>query len=121
MWVLRRIPVDETSWDQMSPWKGCLYVDQDNNGAWYATGLAKPTTFSSIEEAEDCARIIRAWGSFVGSEIQVAMYEEIFQKPLPIPIPDIVTVTTRTGVQIAQLYPSSWNWNDNDEKYDIPF
>lgn len=113
MWVLRKIPVDETTWDKISPWKGCLYVDQDNNKAWYATGLAKLTRFASPEEAEDCARVIRAWPSFSGSEIQVAVYEEIFQEPLPIPTTrSITTVKDTTNVNIPD-----WNWNDEE----VPF
>jgi len=112
MLVLRKIPVNETSWDNMSPWRGCLYVDQENNGAWYATSLAKPTQFTSQEEAEDCARIIRAWPSFSGSEIQVAVYEEIFQESLPIPIPNTTV--------IAQPEIQDWDWNNNLDN-DVPF
>jgi len=107
MWVLRRIPADETYGDNMSPWKGCLYIDQNDNRAWYVTSLAKPTQFTSKGEAEDCAKIIRKWPSFSKSEIQVAVYEEVFQKSLPIPVPDTVTVAARTEVQ-------GWNWNDEE-------
>jgi len=120
MWVLRKIQSGGTSWDNASPWKGCLHIDQEGR-AWYATDLAKPTQFASLEKAGECAKIVRERFDASLVEIQVAVYEEVFQKPLPIPLPDIVTVTTRAGVQIAQLYPSSWNWNNDGEEYDIPF
>lgn len=105
MWVLRRIPADKTSRYSMSPWKGCLHIDREGR-AWYATDLAKPTQISSKQDAEDCREIIEV--QFPESEIQVSVYEEIFQKPLPIPIPDTVTVI-RPEVR-------GWDWN-NDESF----
>ena len=105
MWVLRRIPTDGVLWDNASSWKGCLHIDREGR-AWYATDLAKPTQISSQQDAEDCREIIEV--QFPESEIQVAVYEEVFQKPLPIPIPT-VTVAVRTEVQ-------GWNWN-NDEPF----
>jgi len=116
MWVLRRIPADGTSWDNMSPWKGCLYIDQDDNGAWYATNLAKPTRFTSREEAEDCARVIRAWPSFLESEIQVAIYEEIFQSVFP-PVAvavSAVMVEKKRNACNAGAEVQNWNWNDGE-------
>ncbi|MDP2363081.1 MAG: hypothetical protein Q8M94_04850, partial [Ignavibacteria bacterium] len=68
------------------------------------------------QEAEEYVKTIRI--NFPRSEIQVVVYEEVFQKSLPTSLPDIITVTTRAGVQVAQLYPSSWNWNDEES---IPF
>ena len=112
MLVLRRVPKDVSGADRFSPWKGCLYVDQDNNGAWYATGLAKPTQFDSIEEAEDVARVIRKWSLFSESEIQVAVYEEIFREPLPIPISDI-RLAAATVVELNKVL-TDWNWNKDE-------
>jgi len=105
MWVLHRILADETRHNKVSPWKGCLHIDREGR-AWYATDLARPTQISSQQDAEDCREAIKI--QFPESEIQVAVYEEIFQKPLPIPIPT-VTVAARTEVQ-------GWNWN-NDEPF----
>ena len=106
MWVLRRIQSGGTSWDNTSPWKGCLHIDREGR-AWYATDLAKPTQISSQQDAEECREAIKI--QFPESEIRVAVYEEIFQKPLPIPVLDTVTVVARTEVQ-------GWNWN-NDEPF----
>ena len=111
MWVLRRIPAGETSWDSMSPWKGCLHIDREGR-AWYATDLAQPTQFDSLVGAERCRDAIM--DQFPGSDIQVVMHEEVFQKPLPVTIPNTVTVAARTEVQ-------GWNWNNDDEEDNIPF
>ena len=113
MWVLHRILADETRHNKVSPWKGCLHIDQEGR-AWYATDLAKPTQFASLEKAGECAKIVRERFDASLVEIQVAVYEEIFQGPLPIPVPDTITVAARTGVQ-------GWNWNNDDEEDNIPF
>lgn len=112
MWVLRRIPKEETSWDQLSPWKGCLHIDK-NGRAWYATDLAKPTQIVSQQDAEECSKIIGI--QFLDSEIQVALYEDVFQKPLPLPVPPIIMgeIHNNTVVEI-----NNWNWNDEES---VPF
>lgn len=106
MWVLRRIPANSTRQEDLSPWKGCLHIDREGR-AWFATGLAQPTQFSSEQDAEECREIIKI--QFPESEIQVAMYEEIFQKPLPIPTTRSIT-TVKNTINIPD-----WNWDNGEQ------
>lgn len=81
MWVLRRIPKEENGADRLSPWRGCLHVD-DNNRVWYATSLAQPTLFGSEHDAQRCLETIRCrTQNFLTSEIVVTTYQEVFGKP----------------------------------------
>ena len=119
MWVLRKIQSSGTSWDNASPWKGCLHIDREGR-AWYATDLAKPTQISSQQDAEECRETIKV--QFPESEIQVAVYEEIFRSVFP-PVAVAVSAIIAEKKSNANMgiNISDWNWNDNGEEYDIPF
>ena len=103
MWVLRRIPAEQTAPDLFSPWKGCLHIDLGGR-AWYATSLAKPTQIAVQQDAEECREIIKI--QFPEDEIRAVLYEDVFPRPI-LPPTHITTDIDR------------WNWNVNDD--DVPF